>query len=758
MIGPEDYDFAADDQNEVADDKMPGLVEESDGESDDEDDDGVVGPPPPAEFKKLLVEWARDFERSEAADYQEENMVEPVDVVEEKRIRDAALETHKAQWNSRVILMQYVDDSGDRTLSTIFQDIRYEAQDLTGARNDATRKAARAKNAVDVATAKEALLPDPIGLKAAQNAFAECEDNRTRANTKFAKWAADPLQDYYHRSANAAAAQQLISGAHTLTTPGNKAAKTTKGKPADNVFGAGRLEDAATIISDHPALLWPNTAPQANTITRVEASNLRPGMVVPILRFKHGIPSFANLDTPAAYYVVITDNIDGRIRLVLGHQADDAATQHPQCLLFNKTDMETKRPLVVFTDTGVRTILMDHIAEALRKKYTPLIGPDTTVTQRNDNGSATGAGAASNRESQLRVQKAFIPLRRAVHNDREKLARITNMATELKLSDPALAVNIRNLHSESGIQNLGALRASSIPHLLSFQYSVEPGFTGSAKTPDSLDLSDFMPAPYNGSRYEFRTIRDMVKAFEHLKRVLMGVMLEPRTSKRPMFAKIFQPIIDALSDTDMNTRLDFLHIDFIVRRCNHMVVEWSKLYTNENNEHLPYEEFLALNEAALTIPVHEWLIQGRTQPVIPRQTQIPGKHLLPAAATEPAKKQKGNQPNYPAGNNTPAAGGGGKYGKNPPRNPAPNTPAPRQPAPPAPKPAPEVCIKHLLHQVDAVNHPGDCVVANCPRKHNARQQNGKLSKTDKEFVRGRIEGMTPGPYADKCKNTLDTYL
>ena len=100
-------------------------------------------------------------------------------------------------------------------------------------------------------------------------------------------------------------------------------------------------------------------------------------------------------------------------------------------------------------------------------------------------------------------------------------------------------------------------------------------------------MSDFMPAPKNGSRFEFRTIVEMISAFEHLKRVLMGVMLEPRNSKRPLFGRIFQPLIDALRDTDMNTRLDFLPIDFIVRKCNHMVMEWSKLYSNENNEHLP---------------------------------------------------------------------------------------------------------------------------------------------------------------------------
>ena len=61
---------------------------------------------------------------------------------------------------------------------------------------------------------------------------------------------------------------------------------------------------------------------------------------------------------------------------------------------------------------------------------------------------------------------------------------------------------------------------------------------------------------------------------------------------------------------------------------NHMVMEWSKLYSNENNEHLPYEDFLALNEAALTIPVTEWLYLGRNQPFIPRQNQIPGKHFV----------------------------------------------------------------------------------------------------------------------------------
>jgi hypothetical protein len=215
------------------------------------------------------------------------------------------------------------------------------------------------------------------------------------------------------------------------------------------VFNSGRISDATAYIKDYPGLQWPDGAPAAIALTRVEIPALRPGMVVPILRFHHGVVRFDKLANPAAYYVVITDNIDGRIRLVLGHQADDVATQHPQCLLYTKADMEAKCPIIVFTDTGVRTALMDHIAETLRKKYSPL----NTVTQRNDGGGTHGTGSTTTREAQLRAQKAFIPLRRAVQNDREKLAKITYAATELKLTDPSLAVNIRNLHSESGIQS-----------------------------------------------------------------------------------------------------------------------------------------------------------------------------------------------------------------------------------------------------------------------------------------------------------------
>lgn len=60
-------EYFADDNNEENQEdelKSAGAHEDSD------DEEGVQGPPPPDEFKRLLEEWTRDFEKMEAADYQ----------------------------------------------------------------------------------------------------------------------------------------------------------------------------------------------------------------------------------------------------------------------------------------------------------------------------------------------------------------------------------------------------------------------------------------------------------------------------------------------------------------------------------------------------------------------------------------------------------------------------------------------------------------------------------------------------------------
>ena len=357
---------------------------------------------PPAEFKKLLEEWARDFEKLKAVVHQKTTVSEDIAVVEAQTLQEAVKAATAAQTISmEALLHRFISNSGDPTFSETFQEIRIEAATLSGARNETTRKAAKAREAAKMVASKQGLAKDPAALSAANQLFADYEDMRTRIQTRLAKFIQNPLADY-QKHANLSTAATLMNNVYasgilagTPGVPGLIGAKTTKVQPDDNVFAGGRISDASAYLKDYPGLQWPHGAPAANALARVEFPALRPGMVVPILRFQLGIIGFDQLAKPAAYYVVITNNIDGRIRLVLEHQADDGATQYPQCLLFTKAgNMDAKRPLIVFTDTGVRTMLMEHIADSLRKKYSPLIGPDTTGTQRNDGGGAHGTGSA----------------------------------------------------------------------------------------------------------------------------------------------------------------------------------------------------------------------------------------------------------------------------------------------------------------------------------------------------------------------------
>ena len=76
--------------------------------------------------------------------------------------------------------------------------------------------------------------------------------------------------------------------------------------------------------------------------------------------------------------------------------------------------------VLAFTDTVIRTSLSDHILDTLKKKYTPLLGPDTTITQRADNGGTGTSTNTSTKNGHLKALKAFLPLRASGPTQRQK--------------------------------------------------------------------------------------------------------------------------------------------------------------------------------------------------------------------------------------------------------------------------------------------------------------------------------------------------
>lgn len=159
---------------------------------------------------------------------------------------------------------------------------------------------------------------------------------------------------------------------------------------ADKVFSGGLIAKACDHLRDAPSLQWPDGAPQAMLLTRIDIKALRPGMMVtPVLRFKiTNNPTFDDLDTPAGYYVVISELRDGCPRLALAFQDPKySGPTLPQCLIADLEGPKAMGSILAFTDTAICTGLADHISQALKKKFSPLLGPNTSITQRAESGA-----------------------------------------------------------------------------------------------------------------------------------------------------------------------------------------------------------------------------------------------------------------------------------------------------------------------------------------------------------------------------------
>ena len=122
-----------------------------------------------------------------------------------------------------------------------------------------------------------------------------------------------------------------------------------------------------------------------------------------------------------------------------------------------------------------------HVLTALRALNVPLTAPDTPISLRH-----AGSGATSHygtRDAQLKADKALLPLRRALHNDKGKLLKITQYAQELKLHDQAITTAIRNMQTSNALDGIPALLPENIPHLLGFNWCTTPVYTGPKTKP-----------------------------------------------------------------------------------------------------------------------------------------------------------------------------------------------------------------------------------------------------------------------------------
>ena len=250
----------------------------------------------------------------------------------------------------------------------------------------------------------------------------------------------------------------------------------------------------------------------------------------------------------------------------------------------------------------------------------------------------------------------------------------------------------------------------------------------------------------NGIRPEFHGAFHIAEAYEHMQRTYCGVMMEDNASKHPHFKAVFRRPIDALRELDLGMRLDHLPPNYLVWKCNQMNLVWAQQYRSEANEFLPEDAFLELCINALTIPVKDWILEGKCMQQVPRQILTPGKRANPEDVPGHTKKARGG-----TSKQTPPPNGRSKPTKGT---------SPPQSSVPSGAPAhgrTEICLKHLFYTADPTEYE-DCKVGakTCPRIHNVKLSSaGKLNTKDKDDVRAKLQTM-PGKFGVKALAALDT--
>ena len=92
---------------------------------------------------------------------------------------------------------------------------------------------------------------------------------------------------------------------------------------------------------------------------------------------------------------------------------------------------------------------------------------------------------------------------------------------ELRLNDPALAVNIHNMTNAPVLHDIVALHADTISHLFGFNFCSELYFTGKDNKLDAINLYTFMPEMKG-----FESLSDIRQAIDTMRRVYVMVFME----------------------------------------------------------------------------------------------------------------------------------------------------------------------------------------------------------------------------------------
>ena len=232
----------------------------------------------------------------------------------------------------------------------------------------------------------------------------------------------------------------------------------------------------------------------------------------------------------------------------------------------------------------------------------------------------------------MRADKAFQPLRRALHNDRAKIHALTRNASEQKLTDLAIATAVRNLQKSNALQDIPALHPDNLPHLLSFNWCLDPVYSGTSKKADAIHIAAMFLKSSTGAIETVRNIEDLRAIRETMKLTYKTLTMENEDTDFQFYDRLLTCTTDRILQGTEGCSGRHLYIDFLTRQINKLYTECAKLFKSEKYLNTSIEDFYAINAATLNFNPTDWLdLYNHSDPkTIPAQkgTERPDRFLL----------------------------------------------------------------------------------------------------------------------------------
>ena len=509
---------------------------------------------------------------------------------------------------------------------------------------------------------------------------------------------------------------------------------------APPLFGEAAQTDAYEFFKGAPELTFPSRAKSARWLEETTANALAQGQVIPKLRFNNrSRPSWETLaPQPLGYYVVGTTNAkNGTTMLRLAHENGGTA-ELPKIIFLEHIDEE--RRILVLSDAAIASeMLGTAVMKALTRN-----GKVTLTSPSNPRGNGDATSAPGRTAETVTAKSELNPLLRLLHNDRQKLAKLTNGDPSIKVSNPAMLAKIKINQLNTNLEDLPIMQTHLLTKLLAMTACTQIDYSGAGSKADAWHIAHFLKFEKDGATLrEFKTIKDFQEFVDTVEKCFCAIAMETKRD-RVFFRDVFRPMRDNFADASRKTKLDDLPADWMAYELAVLFTKWAQLYTDPLYAAMDFDAFKKLNMDTLYFDNAAWRSECRDAD----QTTTPVQRVNPPAkaATTPAppagyKRVRSAQP---------AVGHqGAKRQKQQQRQPPPVPAQPavlknaKLPAKPAAR-SQTACLRHLLHSQDPAQFPGGCQATPCTRNHNVQLRNGRLAPQEKADVLASLAVMKGG--------------